>query len=82
MAKQLANKYGEGSNIGSQHEGRKVPDETLFSNTRPHNRTHDFKGEIKIQLWNTMPNLIEEHREEPEVKNESIASWEYHYEKY
>ena len=47
FSKKLGNKDGEGSSIISQHEGKKVYDETLFSKARPHNRLLEFKGDIK-----------------------------------
>ena len=76
MSNQLGNKDEEGSNNGSRHEGKKVYGETLFLNTRLHNQPLEFKGDIKSQSRPTIPKFAEEHRKEPKLHNESIATWE------
>ena len=82
MGKQLEKKDGEGSNIVSQHGERKSPVGFVFSKTGPHNNLDEFKGEMKNQTRSTMPNFTEEHREEPQMKNELVSSWEDWYAEY
>ena len=48
LAKQMGVKDGEGSNIGSQCEERKVMGGAIFSNTEPQNRTLEYRYEQKL----------------------------------
>ena len=82
LAKHLGNKYEDGSISRLQDEERKIPGGSIFSKAGPHNKPLEFKSEIKNQPWPTIPSFTKERREELEVQNESIASWEDHYAKY
>ena len=76
LAKQLGVKDGEGSNIGSQCEERKIMGGSIFSNTKPRNMPLEYRDEQNLQYHPTMPKFVEIPNEYHEARAETIATWE------
>ena len=67
-------KEGEFSSSSSHQEEKRIFKEKIFSNTRNHNRPHEFKGIPR----STIPKFLEHSMEETEVQFEGttpIEGW-------